>query len=1007
MSNKYLHYAELSEIHGKHIVSDIANWTGMLTTAARMYKYSFDEQLLIHAQKPEATACAEYDTWKKPVGRYVKRGSKGIALLDESDGKQRLRYVFDVSDTGEGRSKPNKAYVWQMKPEHETLVAEGLGRSLDEIPALAALLAKGYIEEHKDDIAESLEMAGFEDLQAFETTLAESAAYMILSRCGLDTSKLTENGAFRHINSFNDTNALKALGEGISKVSEDVLREIESIIKNHDREQARLAKIERSVTNDRQQDSEPSTASRNNLSLGGQRTDTRHNDSGGRGQLAVSDALGDNAQELLEGQPPDSLQEVIDGGGTVQALFGSGERSGGNVRHADGSVISEEPANNGRIESDRPNEVGTGNERIEDASGRSDKDGIDLQLRETTELNKQTKTPSTGKTAQVGGFSMPENEIANESMRETADSRASTKPQQSAQLSLFDVFPSEEAQKAAIKEAEEAEATSQPPVAITQEDIKNALVEWNNDIASKIRVYEFLAYDGSARGLDTADYLKNEFGGDLDGITVVKADSAPVIVPWDKVQQHISVMLDEGQFLTPVDWDFYHEQKNAEKATEIQQAPVEASGIMITRAVAETFRNPNDPSNGFLYAHDESGQLFITNKHFIFKPEEQDISKVTEQLNLYRNADRRRKQLPPLTAVENTEIIKHVTDLNNRDEDATAVHALDKSRSFSFKPYSDSNHENILFTDGAKYFMYQKELVDVFGENANLFVENADSYDSHKHKLIIADDNGGTVGVILPMGTTERMYEKLADTFPLDVPYKTRLERIKENPRNDPYIGREFFDGRNNVIVASLESVRAANKESDTPPDPYYLVCEINKDGTVSNGGIYVNAEHMEERIVQWEANREAAEARKIQEELKAQADAQAKEIYEHTHGFADNLPPMQKARVLETLDKGFNTKEYGNLTTKAFIEAAIQNGCTVEAVGLLKKKYESGEYTISDYEREFVHNAYEQTKMRKAAVSVRQDGDINSEYANFLKENHPYVHYLTFHDKAVLPDCI
>ena len=241
MSNKYLHYADLSDNHGKHVVNSAANWTDMLTTAARMYKYSFDEQLLIHAQKPNATACAEFDTWKNPVGRYVKRGSKGIALLDDSQGKQKLRYVFDISDTGNGRNNPRTPYIWQMKPEHENLVADNLGIPLNEIPNLAAELAAEYIEDNHTDIIEALETAGFTDYESFYETLSESAAYMIMSRCGLDTSTFTENGAFHHINGFDEAKVLKALGEGASTVAENVLRDIEITIKKYDREQAKLA----------------------------------------------------------------------------------------------------------------------------------------------------------------------------------------------------------------------------------------------------------------------------------------------------------------------------------------------------------------------------------------------------------------------------------------------------------------------------------------------------------------------------------------------------------------------------------------------------------------------------------------------------------------------------------------------------------------------------------------------------------------------------------------------
>ena len=177
MNNKYQHYAELSETHGKHVVDNAAHWSDMLTTAARLYKYSFDEQLLIHAQKPDAIACAELALWNKPVGRYVKKGTKGIALLDDSGGKQKLRYVFDVADTAEGRHNPKTPYIWQLQEVHQGLITQMLGYSLEDISMLVTELAKDYIEANLDDIHHALEGTG--NAEAFETTLIESAVYMI------------------------------------------------------------------------------------------------------------------------------------------------------------------------------------------------------------------------------------------------------------------------------------------------------------------------------------------------------------------------------------------------------------------------------------------------------------------------------------------------------------------------------------------------------------------------------------------------------------------------------------------------------------------------------------------------------------------------------------------------------------------------------------------------------------------------------------------------------------
>ena len=236
MSNKYLHYAELSETHSKHVIDCTTNWTGLLTTAAQMYKYSFDERLLINAQKPHSTAYAEFDTWKRPeVGRYVKKRSKGIALPDDTRSRQKLRYVFDVSDTGNGCRSSKNLYVWQMNPEHENLVADALGRPLNEIPAITAELAHKYLEDNNSDILDILEQTGFTNYDAFVETLIDSTAYMIMSRCGMDTTAYTGGDKFQHISLFDNSRVLKAIGEAASTVSEDVLRDIEAPMKRHDR----------------------------------------------------------------------------------------------------------------------------------------------------------------------------------------------------------------------------------------------------------------------------------------------------------------------------------------------------------------------------------------------------------------------------------------------------------------------------------------------------------------------------------------------------------------------------------------------------------------------------------------------------------------------------------------------------------------------------------------------------------------------------------------------------
>ena len=130
MATKIQAVAQLSEDTAKKLTSNLADWTGFLTTVGRLYKYSYHEQLMIYAQRPDATACAEYDLWNNTMNRYVRRGSKGIALLDPTGDTLKLRYVFDVSDTG-GRENSRRPYLWDMQDYHKEPILEMLKDSYD------------------------------------------------------------------------------------------------------------------------------------------------------------------------------------------------------------------------------------------------------------------------------------------------------------------------------------------------------------------------------------------------------------------------------------------------------------------------------------------------------------------------------------------------------------------------------------------------------------------------------------------------------------------------------------------------------------------------------------------------------------------------------------------------------------------------------------------------------------------------------------------------------------
>ena len=158
MPSKAEFYRQMAEHVSTRLVGSWKEWTAFLTTAARLYKYPFHEQMMIYAQRPDATACAEYDLWNEKMGRYVRRGTKGIALVDDSSGKPRLRYVFDISDTGT-REHSRTPWLWQLEEQHIGPVSAMLERNYgvagddlaQQLTDVAGKLASEYWDEHQQD----------------------------------------------------------------------------------------------------------------------------------------------------------------------------------------------------------------------------------------------------------------------------------------------------------------------------------------------------------------------------------------------------------------------------------------------------------------------------------------------------------------------------------------------------------------------------------------------------------------------------------------------------------------------------------------------------------------------------------------------------------------------------------------------------------------------------------------------------------------------------------------
>lgn len=252
MPSKYQEYKQMADTAERQLTSSYKSWTQFLRTAARLYKYPYNEQVMIHAQRPDATACAEYDFWNKKMGRFVRRGSTGIALIDTSGQKPQLRYVFDVADTGE-REHSRPMHLWQFRAEHEATVAATLERSYDvsggdgiieQMESAVAQLAREYWADHKRDILHNIDdsyLDGYDEFNTevqFRNAAKVSITYMLMSRCGLESEAYMEPEDFMPVFDFNTPAAVAALGTAVSEISQQVLKQIEVAIRNYERERS-------------------------------------------------------------------------------------------------------------------------------------------------------------------------------------------------------------------------------------------------------------------------------------------------------------------------------------------------------------------------------------------------------------------------------------------------------------------------------------------------------------------------------------------------------------------------------------------------------------------------------------------------------------------------------------------------------------------------------------------------------------------------------------------------
>ena len=375
MPSKTEEYLALAQRTANGLTRYWESWTDYLTTASRLYKYSFADQLMIYAQRPDATACADFDIWNNRMNRYVRRGAKGIALLDESSGFPRLHYVFDVSDTGVRRNSRDPE-VWQLGPDLVQPVSEMLSKTYgisgervsQQLADVAGKLVADYWDNNGGDIRAIVDGSLLMDYDEagvemqFKSAAAISVTYTLLERCGFEPAGWFDKDDFQAIHEFSTPDSVYALGAAVSDMSREVLRNIERTVKttirrrNAERSQYEYEQQERDLLDRRglpapEPDPEPASEA--------------------AGQVRQA------APDVSEGASPGAVPHDADEREPVPASDGGGA-DGREPDTADHGAASEAGPSPGQ--SAEPTDVGAAHEQSESAGRGTGDDGADLQL---------------------------------------------------------------------------------------------------------------------------------------------------------------------------------------------------------------------------------------------------------------------------------------------------------------------------------------------------------------------------------------------------------------------------------------------------------------------------------------------------------------------------------------------------------------------------------------------------------------------------------------------------
>ena len=407
MLTKAQMYSQMAEHVSSHITSSLEGWTSFLTTASKNYKYPYYDQLMIHAQRPDATACAEYDFWNDRMGRYVKRGSKGIALVDNSGEYPRLRYVFDISDTGT-RQNSRKVRLWSMQDEYKEPIKQALekryGISSERLETQLEDIARQRANDYWNDFGEQffhildesflMEYDEYNIEVAFKKAATVSITYMLYSRLTDNPDDYFEFEDFKNIFDFNTSQTANYLGTAVSEISSQIFREIEVTIRNYEQQ------LERSKNHDE----------RTRIQTGGRLFNSEHRTDSDRTQ--TTGQIRQNEENFSQGKQVDVIQSPDFNREVISTSVGNRRNSQPQIG-TDDARTSQSSRSNRTTESEQSNGMGGLDEQLQSSSGGNNSERTDLQLSLFPSEQEQIKIIDEAENLVFSAFSFAQKDIDN------------------------------------------------------------------------------------------------------------------------------------------------------------------------------------------------------------------------------------------------------------------------------------------------------------------------------------------------------------------------------------------------------------------------------------------------------------------------------------------------------------------------------------------------------------------------------------------------------------------